>query len=245
MGSCLPFEGGVSMKWLRILIPLVIGVAAAGLNWVVLNSRAPAKTFVRVNTPVKANTTIEEGVLDKVELSGDLESLEKTAVPYSMRAVLFGRYLLRDLHKNDIILWQDTIASRGELNEPALPIPLEGMNVVPALLQVGDQIGFLAARGSKPTNSGANTAEPELDLIGPFRILSVGDQVYRLEGADTRTSKGTSDRIITIAVKLANDRQIDDPNIGKLLAALKGGESENRSRVYGVVLMPRSGSKLH
>lgn len=223
------------MGWLKLGIPILVGVAAAGLNWVALNDKAPAKTFVRLSENVTAGTPITADDLETIEISGtaeDLRQLELTAVPYDKRAVLIGRPALRDLKKNDFVFWRDVTSGRGELSQPALPIPLEGLNLPPSLLQVGDEILFLLPRPRGETGKANGPVE-----VGPFRILSVGDLVAR-QGADAKESRGQFDRTITIAVKLNKDRQIDDPNVTKLLAALRAAESE-RTRLQ-VILVPRS-----
>jgi len=163
-----------------------------------------------------------------------------------VRFYIFPRKVCREdggaWQKGDFVLWRG--AGSGKLTETALPVPLEGMNVVPSLLQVGDEIGFLIARpadlsipAKMPTPS-----RPSLELVGPFRILRVGDEVVRV-GGDRKPRSGGNERLITVALKLGKDRQLDDPNVVKLLASLCGSETDNKSRVHGVALMPRAGRK--
>ena len=89
---------------MKLGIPILVGVLAAGLNFMVLGQKAPTKMFVRVNEDVKAGTNIDAAVLEKVELSGDVGSLDQTAIPYAMRAVLVGRPLPRDLKPGGVRL---------------------------------------------------------------------------------------------------------------------------------------------
>lgn len=235
------------MNWLKLGIPVLIGVAAAALNYYAMSGVQKTSPFVVVKDDVKAGDRFEEENLDKVDLPGDQGAMAQTAIPYDGRAVLYGRPALRDLKKNDLVLWRDATPSPGDLTarpgEEALPVSLEGLHVEPKLIQVGDQIGFLIVNPPPPPTSPTppKPTEPpkpvEPEYIGPFRVLSIGDVVNRRPG-DSKEARGGDVRTITIALKL-DGKSIADDNMRKFLAAKYTEPESGRRRILDVVLHPR------
>jgi hypothetical protein len=126
--------------------------------------------------------------LERLELRGDPGALREAAIPWSSRAALAGRPLLRHLKKADLVLWRDVGSGRDELapgpDEAALPVSLEGTSIDPRLLQVGYEVSFLIAAPPPPKSPPRPGVPVEIERVGPFRILSVGAVVNRRPGQD-------------------------------------------------------------
>src|SRR5262249_23074717 len=149
----------------------------------------------------------------------------------------------RDLKKGDMILWQDSTRPGWELSalpgEKALPISLDGLSSVPKLIRVGDQIGFLVSKEQQVVKADAKSAESrrpselDLDYIGPFRVLSVGERISRDNSDKNLSSRNGDERVITVAVKMGADGQID-ARTRKLITA-RYGEKTVGQRIVGIV----------
>ncbi len=233
------------MNWKKLLIPIALGVLAAGLNYAALSNQTTSASFIVLKENIKAGQLLEPDLLERIELPGNLESLSRTAVPYSMRQVLEGRPVSRDLEKGDLVLWRDTTPGPGELtagkDEEALPISLDGLQVDPRLLRVGDEIGFLvdATPAGSASAATATSARPQartvIEYVGPFRILSVGDVVQR-RAPDQKESSVA--RTITVALK-RKDGRIEDDSMRKFLEAKWAARDRQQPRILEVVLRPR------
>src|SRR5581483_7536119 len=102
----------------------------------------------------------------------------------------------RDMTLGDIVFWRDCQSTRGELSEAAVPVSLDGVDLVPGLLRVGNQISFvMAAPPAPPAGPPAPPGSPGqgrlFEEVGPFRIVSVGDQVRR-PGPDVKEAPGSA-----------------------------------------------------
>ena len=184
------------MRWTTWVIPVIVGLVAAGLNFYLLNQKqtSPVK-FARVAKGVTAGTQLTDDDLEEVELSGSEEALGKltrTAVRYEDRGLLKDRIATRDLQKNDLVLWRDFSSARGELRQPALPVSLDGLSLPERLVRVDDRVGFVIARRLPPPASGA-TPDPDYEEVGPFLVLSVGDLTARRE-LDSKERAGAGER---------------------------------------------------
>ncbi|MBL8794120.1 MAG: hypothetical protein JNM56_09455 [Planctomycetia bacterium] len=232
---------------MKLLVPILLGVAAGGLNWFVMTVKTSPRSFVAVSEDVKAGERFDEEKLKKLPVSGDVASLAETAVPWEHRAVLFDRTSHRDLMKGDVVLWRDssppTAALAAREDELALAISLEGVGFVPRLLLVGDEVGFLIGkpgRAKLKTEPGLPERppeDPEFEYVGPFRVLSVGERIGRKAGDEPGDGRDTDNKVITVAIQLQGPDRVPDAKTRRLLAAQQAGP-ESQRRVVAVVLKP-------
>jgi hypothetical protein len=229
---------------IKLALAAGLGLVAAGVNMYVMNDRPAPRAFAVVRNDVRAGQTLDEASLGKTMIPGEVvAALPRTAVPYNQKETLYGRQTTRDLKRGDLVLWQDTAQPGWELSagpdEEVLPISLDGLSTVPRLIRVGDQIGFLLARRKplpmtkgKVDLSAVNKPEDsEVDYLGPFRVLSVGERVSR-EGKGP--DRAGDDRIITVAMKLGPDRKVD--NLTRQLVLARMNEPGSMVRIVGLVL---------
>jgi hypothetical protein len=236
--------------FIRLAVPVTLGLAAGGLNWWVLYEHVAPQEFVKINEDLQAGHPFEESALEKLELSGDIEALRKAAVPYKERAVLFNRPAGRNLHAGDLVLWGDAsppppTSLLAEEGEEGLPISLEGISIVPKLLHVGDQVGFLLTAGRAPAAPKSADRGPapgmELHYVGPFRILSVGDRLGEKAPNETARSSDADDRVITVAIRRGGEGRVldsDSASLVEAMDAMRGGRDPAGHRVVSILLRP-------
>jgi hypothetical protein len=229
---------------LKLAAPAVLGALAGFLNWTIVRSQMAPHAFVVVRQQVKVGEKIEAVALARLEVPGDPERSRKTLIPYEDRDVIIGTRSQRELHPNDLVLWQDVQRPNAEIvaepDELILPIDLSGVTVETGLLFPGHLVEFWIAPpkpdGSPPAReaTAAGSAPLDYQLIGPFRILSVGmdsDQFAAQQSAERRERSRGNDRVISVAVKLQADGHYDAQS-RRLL------EAHAQKRVMAIVLRP-------
>jgi hypothetical protein len=231
--------------WIGLMFAMGLGALAGGLNWSVIHSRTAPRAFIRIDRDLEAGEPIRDEYLERKDIRGDLGSLFEAALPYDERATLFNRPAPRTLHRGDLILFSDAESPPAELmaraGEDALPVPLEGVSIVPELLRVGDEIRFLVTatglRGPEPTADGGDPTS--YHYLGPFRILSVGSRLTRRPPGEDDPSPGDP-RLITVAIKHQADGEPLDSQTRRLvdaIDAMKQGRGPV-GRIVAIILTP-------
>ena len=156
----------------KLLIPIGLGIVAAGINWFALNSATRPVEFVEVTAELKEGTEFSLENLGSVELPARFRDLKDTAYPYEQVGVLLGRRATRSYEKGDIVFRRD-LADEGPLSdlppdEEVHPVSLEGVDIVPAFMVVGGKISF-KFQSSDPGNPA--------EWVGPFPLKNVGSRV--------------------------------------------------------------------
>jgi hypothetical protein len=214
------------MNALRVILPVVLGVAAAILNFIVLRgSTAPLELTV-FRSEVKADTELTEDMLDRLPVRAEKEVF-KTAVPYSKRGLLLGRRVTRPISAGEALLFSD-VQNLDEENvrlylkpgETSLTVPVKSSRVAPGLRR-GDSIGVLVTvrPAMDPTKTVLTPPPPTTRLLGPFRLLSLGTPV------DPYRAAGLGDaRLLLVAIKPGPNGKLD-PMVVTLQEAISAGAS--------------------
>lgn len=216
-------------NWMKLGIPIGLGVLAALLNYAGRSAEMAPVGYVRVNQELGVGKEFKEDHLERIDLPKNLGSLEKTAIPWRDRAVLYGRPSPRDLKKGDLVLWRDaTPPAPGlalEEGEVALHLSLEGISSsLPSIVKVGDRIGFYLPRRftldpkNPPEKEPAEKPSP-LEYVGPFRVLSIGKRVSADIPVKTGAFSAAEEREITLAIKPLDGMARPDEITTRLLTA--------------------------
>jgi hypothetical protein len=215
------------MKVLRIILPIVLGVVAGALNFMVLRgSTAPLElTVVRSNLPV--DTELTEDMLERLQVRAD-RTMFKSAMPYSERGLLLGRRLRRPLEAGEILLYAD-LEKLDETNvrpylkpgETTLTVPVPSSRIAPGLRR-GDSIGVLVTR-SAAVSSTKNAPGTTSRILGPFRLLHVGAAAGR-----PRMHGQEETRQVIVAVTPGKDGRLD-PAVAAVQEAINAAMSSNNS----------------
>jgi hypothetical protein len=193
----------------------------------------------------------------------NIGDLSHVAVRYSDRATVEGMPAVRLYTGGELLLRSDLRTPPPELalnreNERAMWIPVDTRTFVPSLVNPGDSVSFLVGDVPTPANpdreynvdgslvegspadDSSETVLPALpagsraELIGPFKVLSLGN---RLGSAEVHKASGLpqlQENVMTISVTVQGDQL--DTNAAKLWNLLR----QSGFRQAGVVLHPRS-----
>jgi hypothetical protein len=234
----------------KLLIPLVLGVVAAGMNWYVLRQKLTLEGFVAVSHDLSAGHLLRAEDLEELRIGGDIGDFKKTAIPYQDKSVLISRTVCRPMQSHDIVLFQDLAPQRLEPGPRAdsMPISLEGVAKVQGLLVVGDNIGFWikkqspAAENSGISNEDGSVPSNDTEYIGPFTLLSVGSRLTQFASSTGDSARNyESGDIIHVAIRFIDDNHTPDTASSRLIQSQQDS-SVGQKRIVALSL-PGSGIK--
>ncbi len=170
------------------------------------------------------------------------------------RVKLGGSLLLTDdlrTPPTELVIPQD---SGPEGEGVVLWIPLNTSAIVPSLLEPGDMLSFVAnathshrpTLASKPAEAGKDPKElkpvpvaalsvatSETEIIGPFKILSLGNRLGSLDVMRANKMSPSNENVLGLSVKLVDGAL--EPKAQKLLDLMHATSSQQ----LGVILYPR------
>jgi hypothetical protein len=162
---------------LKLVIPLILGLIAGLFNFLALKSAVQEVSFVKASREIEIGETFDEGSVEELPMMAKYaETLKDSAVLYQDLGLLSGQRTTRTIQAGDIIFYRDTESLQGELydfregDKAALPVSLEGVTTPPKM-RVGDHVELKIP--VSPTSSGGASSR----WIGPFRLVSVGEEV--------------------------------------------------------------------
>ncbi|HEY7314771.1 MAG TPA: SAF domain-containing protein [Gemmataceae bacterium] len=210
------------MKVLRLILPIVLGIVAAVLNFMVLRGSTAPLELTAVRSDIKADTELTEDMLERLSVRADPE-IFKSAVRYSDRGLLLGRRVTRPLSAGEALLYADVQNLDEETNirlylrpgESTLTLPVDPSRIAPGLRR-GDQVGVRMAVRPEGAKALAmpGAAPADRRILGPFRLLSLGTPIDPYRGATLGDV-----RMVMVAVTRMPDGQLD-PSIAALDEAI-------------------------
>jgi hypothetical protein len=224
------------MSALRVLLPVVLGVIAAVLNFMVLRGSTAPLELTAVRSEVKADTELTEDMLERLPVRAEPE-IFKSAVRYADRGLLLGRRVTRPLGAGEVVQYAD-VHNLDEENlrlylkpgESTLTVPVKPARIARGLGR-GDSVGFLVAMrlagGAKLPTGG--TVPLARQMLGPFRLLSRGTPVdpYRSAGL------GEAQMVIVAVVRMPDGRL--DPDVVALDEAIAASTTPGNGSEGGVL----------
>ena len=91
----------------KLVVALLLGVAAATSNMVWLQKQKTPPMYVAAISNIKPGTLITDELLFPVPIPGDPAQIEKSFIPYNRRSVLFGDLAQRHYREGDMIMYRD------------------------------------------------------------------------------------------------------------------------------------------
>jgi Flp pilus assembly protein CpaB len=240
-------------------VAVTLGVAAAVLNFVYLSHKGrevEKVAFVGIadGVVVQPGDAFAEHHLVPVEIPrSGVRELQHFAVLYADRHTIIGMPATRTFTGGELVLRQDLRAPPPELalkssNERAMWIPVDTKTFVPSLVVPGDTVSFLVSTApsfavqAEETDDGAPPATVSVaggggktELIGPFRVLSIGN---RLGSPEVHRSAGMpqmQENVLAISVREEGGDL--EPKARRLWTLLQ----QTGFRQVGVLLHPRGG----
>jgi hypothetical protein len=163
------------MTALRVLIPIILGVVAGLINYLVMRSVTTTLDLVAVKDEVKLGTELTPEMFDKVSLRADAK-IFRSAVPWSDRGMLVRRRVNRPLRAGEVVLFADVRHEGGEdvrrnlrPGEASLTAVVPQKRMPPGI-RPPDEVTFILA----PSTEGGEVTGPGR-LVGPFRVVGLGD----------------------------------------------------------------------
>ncbi len=212
------------MKGLQgIVIAAALGIVGAVCNWFYIAKQADNYArvgFVAVapGTQIKLGDRFTREDFVKIDIpQNQLGNLDITAVKWRDLDAVTGLAAIRSYNGSEILLQQDLKTPAKEdlnkmigKNERVMWLPVDSRTFNPAHVNPGDLVSFKVSRftGRSPTSASntqpANSANDE--IIGPFRILALGNRKGRREIQRAAGQPTGSENVVAISVEVRNSQ---------------------------------------
>lgn len=209
---------------LMLVVAVVCGIVAMGLNYLYLTAKTAPVEYVRVKADVAVGEKLGQDSFEPVSVSGPLEI---NAVPFSDVSALYNRPAPRAFRKGELVLWQDVAPEAGGMQlqpgESGLHIAIESLRIESGLLRIGQQVGFVVPHGIEIDSAAASepprTTGERTEQIGPFRIVGIDDRLIDADpdAADSREERQV--RTLTVATRLEADGRTLTTDANRLILA--------------------------
>lgn len=212
-----------------IVLALGLGLAGALLSWFYLERLAGREArvgFIGIRSGVQLNAgeTISADHVVRVEIPGTaVGNLDQVAPLWDYRNTVIGQTSNRSYRGGELILEQDIrTPGQRDLNEKlgpdevALWLPVDPRAVNTSRVNPDDEISFLIPRlpggsvGSLAPIPETDPVQPPVglgtDIVGPFRILEIGNRTGRTDVYRAAGGRGGNETSITVVAKLVGGR---------------------------------------
>jgi hypothetical protein len=171
------------IQYLKIAIPVALGLAAAALNYFSYQADHQPVRFVRVKHPVAAGDFLDSSNTEVCEIplrhagtmSGTFLAFEEAP---ALAKALPAR---RALGKHELLLKSDLIDLSREIKSQILYVQLRSA-LLPNALHVGQHVTFLC------TVRGDSAMVGTVKELGPFRLARVGQMIRREDTTNDATN---------------------------------------------------------
>ena len=219
-----------------LIIAAAFGIVGGFCNWIYINRLAENKekvAFVMIDDSAQINTgdRFQDAHFSVVQIPREnVGNLIETAVLWSDRATAVGYPANKAYRGGEILLRQDLqTPGRKDLSEMLAEdevivwVSVSSGNIVPEMLNPGNLVSFEVPQipgGGVVTSSSRELPGQPTELIGPFRILSLGTRTGKRE---VRRAAGVSsgpEHILAISVRMQEDGEME-PRAARLVRALR------------------------
>lgn len=241
-----------------LIVAIGLGIAAALLNFLYLNKEGEKDKevgFVAVKDAIDPGDRLTGDNLEEVLIPKKrVGNLDEVAVPWDLRHTVVDQPVWRQLKAGSLLLDHDLDTPPPELKfdesleegveERAMFVPMDQRRSVPRLVVPGRYVDFvytgtpmvaistpeelaepnLAPRAARPSG--------EAKLIGPFRVLALGNRLGRPEVLRSSKTQQVQENVMAVAVKVENGKL--EANAQTLLKLI----NETGGRGVGILLHP-------
>ena len=206
-----------------IIIAVALALTGGICNWLYLQKQADSYRrigFVKVKTDhIRLGDQFKPDHLEQVQFpEAFLGNLEKVAVRWSDKDSIIGTRATRVYVRDQLVLHEDlrTPPARpiNELlgkNEREMTLPIDNRMFNPGHVNPGDEVSFWfpkVARGPAAPGSADNPVPTdEEEIIGPFRILAIGNRRGSREVQKASGQRVGSESSISISITIQDNGQ--------------------------------------
>lgn len=213
----------------KLVLAVVLALAAAALNAVWLSAEKHPPSFVAAGTDLPAGQVITDAMLAPVPIPGDPEKLRATLIPYGARATLLGLKTARTYIRGDMF-FQSDIKAPLQLAEYEVLGPFKLISV-----------------GSRLAESQAKQDESQTDASGNNITIAVNAsfdertrRLLQIIDPGRGPNRDRSTRIIAIQVIPKEEQKgtppVDDKNVVYQTIPLDGIANVPRVLLAGDVI---------
>lgn len=202
-----------------LLLSLGLGLAGAVCNWFYLERLAGKEAKVsfigiRADAQINVGDALQDSHLVKVDISKSaIGNLDSVAPRWEFKSTVVGQATSRSYRGGELVLQQDlSTPGAKDLNdkldkeEVVIWIPIDSRTFNSMRVNPGDEVSFLlpnsALGGPSPTPVGGQSGgSPNGDIVGPFRILELGNRTGRPEVQKAAGGRQGNENVIAIAAK--------------------------------------------
>lgn len=204
-----------------LVIALTLAIAGGICNWLYVRNQADRyerENFIYVKVDqIRKGDKFNKDDFGMLQIpKNNLGNLEKVAQRWDDLPAITDFVAQRDFVRGQVLLQDDlTTVASTDLNEKIGPneriiqIPVDPRTFTPRHVNPGDVISFRVPRylGSpRPAAPGDGVSDPPPEeIIGPFRILALGNRRGRPEPAIAAGQRFGQENAISIAVEIRGD----------------------------------------
>ena len=200
-----------------LIIALTLAIAGGVCNWMYIARQAEnyeRVAFVKVGDErIRAGDKFKRDHFEKVEIPKNLlGNLETVAVKWIDLTTVVNRVATKDYVTDQIILQSDlTTPAATDLNKKIGPdelvmwLPVDPRAFMSQHVNPGDMVSFRVPRlltsGPTPVTSEDDDGPVSDEIIGPFRILALGNRKGDPAVAKAYGQRSGSENVLAISVK--------------------------------------------
>lgn len=203
-----------------LLLSLGLGLAGAVCNWLYLERLAGKEarvSFIAIRADVQINIgdTLREDQLVKIDIPRSaVGNLEQVAPRWSDLKLVVGWPSTRSYRGGELVLQQDIrtpgakdLNEKLGKNEVALWIPVDMRTFNSSRVNPDDEVSFILPRvaleaPAQPDENASARVNSSNEIVGPFRILEIGNRTGRPEVQRASGARQVSEGSITIVARL-------------------------------------------
>lgn len=204
-----------------LIIAATLAIAGGICNWLYIARQADRyerESFIKVRVDqIRAGSRFKREHFDKVDIpKNNLGNLEKIAIRWQDLSTVVNQIAIKDYVRDQLVLQddlktppQEDLNSKIGPNERVVWLPVDPRSFNPQHVNPGDMVSFRvpASLGGSPTPAvSAVGAEPEPqaaeEIIGPFRILALGNRKGTPETARVAGQRFGSENVIAVSVEV-------------------------------------------
>jgi hypothetical protein len=206
-----------------LLIAVGLGIAGAFCNWLYLAQKGQALErveFIGIDegTRINPGDKFSEGHFHPISIPRiAVGNLDKAPFQWNELQTVIGMAATKTYSPGEILLRQDLrtppqndVKKLLAPDERVIWIPVDTRTFVSSLVSAGDQISFLVPRGAgspapaaaEGESGGATPPPGASEMIGPFRILALGNRLGSREVLSAAGATASQENVMAVAVKI-------------------------------------------